>query len=520
MKANRLSVITHFIIAVSLLLPVMFSASTAAQDQPDIVWQAGNAGPSVFFSSDGQQLLTGTKLWNVADGRLLHDFTLPYNGNGPNTAVLSPDGQYAAIGIQAFNQNLDVFRVSDGALIGGRISAHNNGTVALAFSPDGQLLASGGNDGTAKLWHIPDMTLIRTLNGGVGYRARVLALAFLDNGQTLALGGQAGVALFRVADGALVQDLSEAVSTRSLAVSPDKQTLAAGSNAIDQYGQCTDCSIKFWRAADGVFLRFIEGNNNGVISLAFSPDQQVIAVGSGDRVYNGAVRFFRLTDGALVKTFYQDPNNPGSYVTGVAYSPDGSLFALAREDGVVIVTRNLQSAASCAAALSPSSQMLPATGGGGSFNLTAPNGCSWTATSNDNWIMVTSTASGSGSAPVSFAVRENFDSSARSGQITVAGQHFTVMQEGRGGGDCGYTLAPTFATIAAAGGSGTINVTAAAGCAWEAVSRTGWLTITANADGMGSGVVSYVVGPNASGAARKGKISIAGQTFAIKQKAN
>ena len=52
------------------------------------------------------------------------------------------------------------------------------------------------------------------------------------------------------------------------------------------------------------------------------------------------------------------------------------------------------------------------------------------------------------------------------------------------------------------------------------MSRSGWLTITANADGMGSGVVSYVVGPNASGAARKGKISVAGQTFAIKQKAN
>lgn len=520
MKANRPSVITHLIIAGLLLLPVMFSASTAAQDQPDIVWQANNAGPSVAFSSDGQLLLTGTKLWNAADGRLLHDFTLPYNGDGPNTAVLSPDGQYAAIGIQAFNQNLDVFRVSDGALIGGRISAHNNGTVALAFSPDSQLLASGGNDGTAKLWHMPDMTLIRTLNGGVGYRARIRALAFLDNGQTLALGGQAGVALFRVADGALVQDLSEAVSTRTLAVSPDKQTLAAGSIAIDQYGQCTDCSIKFWRAADGAFLRFIEGNNNGVISLAFSPDQQVIAAGSGDRAYNGAVRFFRLTDGALIKTFYQDPNNPGSYVTGVAYSPDGSLFAFAREDNVVIVTRNSQSAASCVAALSSSSQMLPATGGGGSFNLTAPNGCSWTATSNDNWIMVTSTASGSGSAPVSFAVRENFDSSARSGQITVAGQHFTVMQEGRGGGDCSCTIAPTFTTIAAAGGSGTISVTAAAGCGWEAVSRTGWLTVTANADGMGNGVVSYVVAANASGAARKGKINIAGQTFAIKQKAN
>ncbi|MFL6275229.1 MAG: BACON domain-containing protein [Blastocatellia bacterium] len=176
-------------------------------------------------------------------------------------------------------------------------------------------------------------------------------------------------------------------------------------------------------------------------------------------------------------------------------------------------------ASSCAYALTPTSHYFLASGGSGSINLAAGNACPWTATSNDNWILVTSAASGSGSAPISFAVRENFDSSARSGQITVAEQHFTVMQEGRGG-DCSYTIAPTFATIAAAGGSGTISVTAAAGCGWEAVSRTGWLTITANADGMGSGVVSYVAAANQSGAARKGKISIAGQTFAIKQKAN
>src|SRR2546423_510120 len=199
MKVNRLSVLSSLIIVVLLLLPLVFSVPTAAQDQPEIIWQASNAGPAVVFSSDGQQLLTGTKLWNVADGRLLHDFSLPYNGSGVNTAALSADGQYAAIAIQAYNQNLDLFRIADGTLMAGRISAHNNGTTALAFSPDGQLLASGGRDGTAKLWHVPDMTLLRTLNGGVGYRARVLAVAFLDYGQTLAVGSQAGVALFPLA---------------------------------------------------------------------------------------------------------------------------------------------------------------------------------------------------------------------------------------------------------------------------------------------------------------------------------
>src|SRR5439155_19218882 len=158
------------------LLCFVLSQATLAQGDPDIVWQTDNGSKALAFSSDGNMLLTGTKLWVAADGTLIRTFTLPYNGSGVNTVGLSPDGQFAAIGIQAFNQNLDLFRVADGALLHGRITAHNNGTTSVAFSPDGQLLASGGIDGTAKLWQLPDMTLVRTFNGGVGYQARVRAV--------------------------------------------------------------------------------------------------------------------------------------------------------------------------------------------------------------------------------------------------------------------------------------------------------------------------------------------------------
>ena len=311
-----------------------------AQGDPDIVWQTDNGSKAVVFSVDGQMLLSGTKLWRTADGTLIRTLTLPYNGGGVNTVALSPDIQFAAIGIQAFNQNLDLFRVADSALIRGRITAHNNGTTSVAFSPDGQLLASGGRDGTAKLWHLPDMTLVRTFNGGVGYQARVFAVLFSQDGQILAVGGQGGVQLLRVSDGKLIRPLNGASSTLSLAISPDDQLIAAGSNATDQYGQCTDCSIKTWRISDGALLQTIDGNNNGIISIAFSPDQQVIAAGSGDRVYDGVVRFWRLSDGVMLRFFNQDPNNLSSYVTGVAYSPDGSLFAFGRADGHVVVARN------------------------------------------------------------------------------------------------------------------------------------------------------------------------------------
>src|SRR5205814_5105872 len=136
------------------------------------------------------------------------------------------------------------------------------------------------------------------------------------------------------------------------------QILAAGSDATDQYGQCVDCTIKLWRLSDGALLRVIDGNNNGIISIAFSPDQQYIAAGSGDRVYDGVVRFWRLSDGTLVRSFNQDPNNVYSYVTSVRYSPDGSVFAYALADLLVSVAQNPFSAR--AAPLPSASQMLPA----------------------------------------------------------------------------------------------------------------------------------------------------------------
>jgi WD40 repeat protein len=409
------------------LLCFVLAKAAQAQGSPDIVWQADHAGKAIAFSPDGQMLLSGTNLWRASDGMFIRTFVLPYNGGGVNTVALSPDGQFAAFGIQAFNQNLDLFRVADGALIHGRISAHNNGTTSVAFSPDGQLLASGGRDGTARLWHLPDMTLVRTFNGGVGYQARVFAVLFSQDGQMLAVGGQGGVQLFRVSDGTLIQPLNGASSTISLAISPDAQLIAAGSNATDQNGQCTDCSIKTWRISDGVLLQTIDGNNNGIISIAFPPDQQVIAAGSGDRVYDGVVRFWRVSDGALLRFFNQDPNNGASYVTAVTYSPDGSSFAFARADGLVVVAHNPFPA--CTYTLFPTGQTFRARGGRGSINLTTGANCSWTAASNATWITLTSEASGRGSSILRFSVGANSNGRPRSGTVTVNNQTFTVTQE-------------------------------------------------------------------------------------------
>jgi BACON domain-containing protein len=83
---------------------------------------------------------------------------------------------------------------------------------------------------------------------------------------------------------------------------------------------------------------------------------------------------------------------------------------------------------SCSFSLSPSSQSFDSAGGPGTAAIQASSGCSWTATSNDTWIIMTSATSGTGNGTVVFQVQPNMTGLARSGTLTIAGQTFTVNQ--------------------------------------------------------------------------------------------
>jgi len=78
---------------------------------------------------------------------------------------------------------------------------HQDTINALAFSPDGQTLASGGDDRTAILWDIPSGKIKRTLKG---HDVTVTSLAFSPDGQTLATGsGNAAIVLWNIPTGKL-----------------------------------------------------------------------------------------------------------------------------------------------------------------------------------------------------------------------------------------------------------------------------------------------------------------------------
>jgi hypothetical protein len=55
-------------------------------------------------------------------------------------------------------------------------------------------------------------------------------------------------------------------------------------------------------------------------------------------------------------------------------------------------------------------------------------------------------------------------------------------------------------------------------CSWSASSTVSWIALNSSS-GSGNGTVTYTVGVNSSGAARKGKIIVAGQVFRVKQRA-
>lgn len=197
----------------------------------------------------------------------------------------------------------------------------------------------------------------------------------------------------------------------------------------------------------------------------------------------------------------------------VAFSVDANPGA-ARSGTITAagLTFTVNQAGTCTYNLSATSAAVGSGIGGGSFNVIAASGCTWSATANDSWIHISSGSSGNGNGTVTFSVDAN-PGVARSGTITAAGLAFTVNQAGT----CSYTLSPPSASFNSAGGSGTVSVSTAAGCAWTAVANDGFLSISGSASRTGPGDIGFQVSSNSAGGQRNGSLTIAGINFPVSQ---
>ena len=151
----------------------------------------------------------------------------------------------------------------------------------IAYSPDGSMLAVASSlgtwfydsdDGTVYLWDVFTGRLKTEL---IGHSGIVFSLAFSPDGQTLASGGYAGtVGLWDVATNGLISPLiGHTDSVYSVAFSPDGQTLASGDE---------DDTVRLWDVATGTLKNTLTGHTGAVLSVAFSPDGNTIANVSSD----------------------------------------------------------------------------------------------------------------------------------------------------------------------------------------------------------------------------------------------
>ena len=171
----------------------------------------------------------------------------------------------------------------------------------------------------------------------------------------------------------------------------------------------------------------------------------------------------------------------------------------------------------CPFVLTETTRLYNSGGGHSALKVVATGDCNWTVSVSDPWVVLTTPATGSGSDVIAYEVRDNRAAAARQTTITVGDYTDTIVQEGNTPPTaCGYAISPAFGNFPLAGASSSINVTAAAGCAWEAESDSEWITITSGKLGIGNGVVTFVVAPGS--AVRNGTIRVARKDYAVKQK--
>jgi WD40 repeat protein len=205
---------------------------------------AGLAPYRLCFPADGSRLVTShdkcAKLWNVADGSHVRDF-----------------------------------------------SGHAGYVRVPGFSPDMTVLATPSEDKTIRLWNVSSGATVHTLTGHTDF---VFSVVFAAQGrQLLSISGDRTLRAWDVASGKQLREIRLPASGYTLCLSDDGLSVFSGGGGG---------ALQQWRLSDGHEMRKFDGHTANVIQLRLSRDGSVLVSAS----FDGTVRFWRVADGALLRT--------------------------------------------------------------------------------------------------------------------------------------------------------------------------------------------------------------------------
>ena len=286
--------------------------ATASGDKTVKLWRVNRHLPNRLSRRARMPVLEG--LWEMSKGTIPVVRPLPLGTLEGHSAVVSsvafsPDGQMIASASR--DQTIKLWNVEGTELTTFR--GHSAAIWDIAWSPDGSFIASAGAENMVRLWQSknPLWTMISA------HKAGIWAIALSSDSSTIATGSEDGTTKLWSRQGNLLRTFSlKNAAIYAVALSRDGKLIASGTN---------DNRVNIWNRK-GKAIATLVGHNATVMGLAFSPDGKIIASGSQDN----SVKLWR-PDGTLLHTM----TGHHTPVWQVVFSPDGKLIASAGGDGTV-----------------------------------------------------------------------------------------------------------------------------------------------------------------------------------------